>query len=58
MKTKKQILNGPYLLGLTASRVTIAWEAAEEGIFSVSYGIEKTNEKKITPTCARELNAE
>ena len=41
MKTKKQILNGPYLLGLTASRVTIAWEAAEEGIFSVSYGKKK-----------------
>ena len=55
MNTKKQILNGPYLLGLTASHVTLAWEAAEEGSFSVVYGRGQAKQEKIVPSFQREL---
>ena len=55
MNTKKQILNGPYLLGLTASHVTLAWEAAEESSFSVVYGRGQAKQEKIVPSYQREL---
>lgn len=54
MKTKKQILNGPYLIGLTASRVTIAWETAEEYDFSVTCLRKDADVETIIPTCERE----
>ncbi len=55
MNTKKQLLNGPYLLGLTASHVTLAWEAADEGDFSVVYGRGQAKQEKIIPSYQREL---
>lgn len=52
MNTTKHIL-GPYLLGLTASHVTLTWEAADEDSFRVIYG-QGDAAKELTPTLKRE----